>query len=92
MKGGDTALLQIEKEKEENDKLLLQEKKFNSECANSYKMAQIYLDEWEDISELEGLVLSTFLMYAGVVRPEYFSQLIEHLEGSIMKYAADPRA
>lgn len=72
MKEGDTALLPIEKEKEENDKLLLQEKRFNSECANSYKMAQIYLDEWEDMSELEGLVLSTFLIYAGIVRPEYF--------------------
>jgi hypothetical protein len=37
------------------------------------------------MSELEGLVLSTFLMYAGVMRPEYFSQLMEHLEGSNMK-------
>ena len=42
-------------------------------------MAQKYLDGCEDITELEGLVLSTFLMYAGVVRPEYFSQLLEHL-------------
>ena len=38
-KGGDTAIFSFEDEKEENDKLLKQEKKFNSECANSYKMA-----------------------------------------------------
>jgi hypothetical protein len=38
-KGGDTAIISFEDEKEENDKLLKQEKKFNSECANSFKMA-----------------------------------------------------
>jgi hypothetical protein len=42
-------------------------------------MAQKYLDDCEDMSELEGLVLSTFLMYAGIVRPEYFSQLLDQL-------------
>ena len=40
-------------------------------------MAYEYLEECEDMSELEGLVLSTFLMYAGVMRPEYFSHLNE---------------
>jgi hypothetical protein len=44
------------------------------------------------MSELEGLVLSTFLMYAGFMRPEYFSQLMECLEEAIKKYLADPRA
>jgi hypothetical protein len=44
------------------------------------------------MSELEGLVLSTFLMYAGLMRPEYFSQLMECLEEAIKKYLADPRA
>ena len=42
-------------------------------------MAQKYLDGCEDMTELEGLVLSTFLMYAGIVRPEYFSQLLDQL-------------
>ena len=37
-------------------------------------------------------MLSTFLMYAGIMRPEYFSQLMECLEEAIKKYAADPRA
>jgi hypothetical protein len=44
------------------------------------------------MSELEGLVLSTFLMYAGLVRPEYFSQLLECLEGGIKKHLTHPRA
>jgi hypothetical protein len=44
------------------------------------------------MQELESLVLSTFLIYAGVMKPEYFSQLMECLEEAIKKYAADPRA
>ena len=37
-------------------------------------------------------MLSTFLMYAGIMRPEYFSQLMECLEEAIKKYVSDPRA